>query len=438
MDHSEILQQAGYGFLDALNDEVKYSPVSTMDYDKVLQQSRNLVNQEQNAQIKPYLETLSEVIYAFLLGRASKDALVYYLSAQFNIVKKDIEGLIKGVVELKNTDSATEETIPVSRPLADYPKVSVIITTYNRKEFLYQAIRSILMQDYPNKEITVIDDCSTDGTEALMNQSFGDDPRVIFMRSETNSGPGNNRRKAFAAHADGEYVLFLDDDDYLIDMNYLSKAVDFHLIHPEVSFVAANVFLEYSNTKQLKVSSLGLSERIKKQDYFMNFDQKGYPKPASTLTTIFKREALMAMDILNMNMVNDASIYLRSLLIGDAGFIDVIAGVYRIHGNNITFNLSQKFLIENLEEKMLIKNMAIEQHGYNEKEMTEWFNHNAYDTISYYLLNSAKSATDFKYMYKWAYTHCPNIYNPLRNEFRRKLIKKQLLQVSFFRTILGR
>lgn len=108
------------------------------------------------------------------------------------------------------------------------------------------------MQDYPNKEITVIDDCSTDGTEELMQQHFGAEPRVIYMRNATNSGPGNNRRKAFAAHGDGEYVLFLDDDDYLIDMNYFSKAVRFHLLHPEISFVAANVFLEYSKAKQLK------------------------------------------------------------------------------------------------------------------------------------------------------------------------------------------
>jgi len=104
MDHSEILQQAGYGFLDALNDEVNHSP-AIMDYEKVLQQSRKLVNQEQDAHIKSYLVTLSEVIYAYLLGRASKDALEYYLSEQFNIVKTDIEGLIKGIVQLKNKDS---------------------------------------------------------------------------------------------------------------------------------------------------------------------------------------------------------------------------------------------------------------------------------------------------------------------------------------------
>ncbi|WP_313636550.1 glycosyltransferase family 2 protein [Paenibacillus sp. FSL K6-0276] len=438
MDHSEVLQQACYVFLNDLNDEMNHSSALQMDDQEIIQQCRLIIDKEQNAQTKTFLETLSEVIHAYLTGRASEDALRFYLSEQFSIVNEEIDGLIHGLVTIKNQSSDTGISHPAAYSLAEHPKVSVIITTYNRKAFLYQAVQSILMQDYPHKEITVIDDCSTDGTEELMHQSFGDETQVIYMRNEKNSGPGNNRRKAFAAHGDGDYVLFLDDDDYLIDMNYLSKAVEFHSLHPEISFVAANVFLEYSKVKQLKISNLQLSSIIKKRDYFMNFEKKGYPKPASTLTTVFKREALMAMDILNMNMVNDASIYLRSLLVGDAGFIDTLAGVYRLHGDNITFNLSQGFLIENLEEKLLIKNMAVQKYGYSEQEMTEWFNHNAYDTISYYLLNSAKDATDFKFMYHWALNHCPPIYNTLRNEFRMKLIKKQLLRISLLRTLLGR
>jgi glycosyltransferase involved in cell wall biosynthesis len=438
MDHSEVLQRACYVFLNDLNDEMNHSSALQMDDKELFQRCRLIIDKEPNVQIKPYLETLSEVIHAYLTRRASEDALRFYLSEQFSIVNEEIDGLIHGLVTFKNQSADTNTSHPAIDSLTAYPKVSVIITTYNRKAFLYQAIQSILKQDYPYIEITVIDDCSTDGTEELMHQSFGGESRVIYMRNEKNSGPGNNRRKAFAAHGDGEYVLFLDDDDYLIDMNYLSKAVDFHNHHPEISFVAANVFLEYSKAKQLKISSLQLSRIIKKQDYFMNFEKKGYPKPSSTLTTVFKREALMAMDILHMNMVNDASIYLRSLLVGDAGFIDTLAGVYRLHGDNITFNLSQGFLIENLEEKLLIKNMAVQKYGYSEQEMTEWFNHNAYDTISYYLLNSAKDATDFKFMYHWALNHCPPIYNQLRNEFRTKLIKKQLLRISLLRTLLGR
>ncbi|MEK5252099.1 glycosyltransferase family A protein [Paenibacillus sp. FSL F4-0125] len=438
MDHSEVLQQAGYVFLNDLNDEINHSFSLHMDDKEIFQRCHLIIDKEQNPQIKAFLETLSEVIRAYLTGRASEDALRFYLAEQFSIVHEEIDGLIHGLVAFKYQFSDMASSDPALVSFADYPKVSVIITTYNRKAFLYQAIQSILKQDYPHKEITVIDDCSTDGTEELMQQSFGDEPQVIYMRNEKNSGPGNNRRKAFAAHGDGEYVLFLDDDDYLIDMNYLSKAVDFHNLHPEISFVAANVFLEYSKAKQLKISSLQLNKIIKKQDYFMNFEKKGYPKPSSTLTTVFKREALMAMDILSMNMVNDASIYLRSLLVGDAGFIDTLAGVYRLHGDNITFHLSQGFLIENLEEKLLIKNMAVQTYGYSEQEMTEWFSHNAYDTISYYLLNSAKDATDFKFMYHWALTHCPPIYNQLRSDFRTKLIKKQLLRISILRSLLRR
>lgn len=438
MDHSEVLQQACYVFLNDLNDEMNHSSALQMDDKELFERCRLIIDKEPNVQIKPYLETLSEVIYAYLTGRASEDALRFYLSEQFSIMNDEIDGLIHELVTFKSQSADTNTSHPAIDSLTSYPKVSVIITTYNRKAFLYQAIQSILKQDYPHKEIIVIDDCSTDGTAELMHQNFRDETKIIYMRNEKNCGPGNNRRKAFAAHGDGKYVLFLDDDDYLIDMNYLSKAVDFHNHHPEISFVAANVFLEYSKAKQLKISSLQLSTIIKKHDYFMNFEKKGYPKPSSTLTTVFKREALMAMDILHMNMVNDASIYLRSLLVGDAGFIDTLAGVYRLHGDNITFNLSQGFLIENLEEKLLIKKMAVQKYGYHEQEMTEWFNHNAYDTISYYLLNSAKDATDFKFMYHWALNHCPPIYNQLRNEFRTKLIKKQLLRISLLRTLLGR
>lgn len=279
MDHSEVLQQACYVFLNDLNDEINHSSALQLNDQEIFQRCRLIIAKEQNPQVKTYLEILSEVIRAYLTGRASEDALRFYLSEQFSIVNEEIDGLIHGIVAIKHQSSHTDTSHSAILSFADYPKVSVIITTYNRKAFLYQAIQSILKQDYPYIEITVIDDCSTDGTEELMHQSFGSESRVIYMRNEKNSGPGNNRRKAFAAHGHGEYVLFLDDDDYLIDMNYLSKAVDFHNHHPEIAFVAANVFLEFSKAKQLKISSLQLSRIIKKQDYFMNFEKKDIRSP---------------------------------------------------------------------------------------------------------------------------------------------------------------
>lgn len=128
-----------------------------------------------------------------MAGRASEDALEYYLLRQFHIELNTIEGLLTQLARLSSGAGETESLLPESADPAAYPKVSVIITTYNRKDFLHQAIQSILRQDYPNKEITVIDDCSSDGTGEMMHTNFGGDPRVIFMQNETNSGPGNNR-----------------------------------------------------------------------------------------------------------------------------------------------------------------------------------------------------------------------------------------------------
>lgn len=317
------------------------------------------------------------------------------------------------------------------------PKISVIITTYNRKQFLKQAVNSVLKQNYSNKEIIIIDDCSTDGTEFLVQKYFGnDDQRVIYMRNKVNCGPGANRRRAFAAHADGTYIHFLDDDDYLIDPDYYTKAIHFHEKYPQISFVAANVFMEHTDTQKLVISDLGLNELIPRYQYFINFEQAGFPKPISTLTTIFKRQALIDMGILEMNMVNDASIYLRSLLVGDAGFIDCLAGVYRIHSNNITFHLSGDFIIENLKEKMAIRNTAIKDHGYNAQEMNKWFDENAYGTISYYLSNSAKSYRDYKYMYEWVKKHSPKGYSLLKKKHNKIYIKRQLLRLSIVRKLL--
>ncbi|MEK3695973.1 glycosyltransferase family A protein [Paenibacillus sp. FSL R10-2199] len=439
MDHRGDLHEAGLHLLHQLSDDIHHPPAGGLTREELIRQARNISSSESDAGIKEHLETLIGVLDAFLAGRASDDALQYYVSTQFNIQIDEIIGFMQGLAALSSSGPDTQEsTLNLGAGPASHPKVSVIITTYNRKDFLQQAVNSILRQDYPHTEIIVIDDCSSDGTQEMMNATFGAEPRVIFMQNETNSGPGNNRRRALAAHGDGEFILFLDDDDYLIDRSYFTKAVKVHRLHPELSFVAANVFLEYSQSQKLTISSLGLSPVTDKHDYFMNFERKNYPKPASTLTAIFKREALMSMDILNMSMVNDASIYLRALLIGDAGFIDTLAGVYRIHGNNITFNLSQSFLIENLEEKRNIRNMAIERFGYSKAEMNEWFNHNVYDTISYYLMNSAKSHSDFKFMYSWASNHSPQAYNQLKRQFRTKLMKKQLLRVSFVRALMNR
>jgi glycosyltransferase involved in cell wall biosynthesis len=85
--------------------------------------------------------------------------------------------------------------------------VSVIITTYNRKAFLEEAIRSVLDQSYGEKEIIVVDDGSTDGSR----EAVRDIPSLRYEWKE--NGGISSARNLGIALAQGDYLAFLDVDD---------------------------------------------------------------------------------------------------------------------------------------------------------------------------------------------------------------------------------
>jgi glycosyltransferase involved in cell wall biosynthesis len=92
------------------------------------------------------------------------------------------------------------------------PKVTIAIPTYNRVGYLGQAIESALAQTYPNLEVIVSDNCSSDGTYGLVS-AMGDS-RIVLLRQEKNLGMIGNWN-ACLERATGEMFLLLSDDDYL-------------------------------------------------------------------------------------------------------------------------------------------------------------------------------------------------------------------------------
>ena len=93
------------------------------------------------------------------------------------------------------------------------PKVSIIVPVYNAQETLRRCVDSILGQEYRDYELILADDGSTDSSPALCDEYAEKDSRVRVLHKE-NSGVSDTRNKALDA-AQGEYVQFLDSDDWI-------------------------------------------------------------------------------------------------------------------------------------------------------------------------------------------------------------------------------
>ncbi len=88
------------------------------------------------------------------------------------------------------------------------PSVSVIMPLYNKRLYVGSSIESVKKQTYPNWELIIVDDGSTDGSAELVPQ---DDRRIRLLR-QPNRGPGAARNRGFQM-ASGDYIAFIDADD---------------------------------------------------------------------------------------------------------------------------------------------------------------------------------------------------------------------------------
>ncbi len=105
------------------------------------------------------------------------------------------------------------------------PTVSVVMPAYNASRFIVEAVRSVLDQGYPDWELIIVDDCSTDETFALAQQLASQDGRIRVFQNAANLGPGPTRNTALAA-ARGRFIAFLDSDD-VWHPEKLGKQLDF-------------------------------------------------------------------------------------------------------------------------------------------------------------------------------------------------------------------
>ncbi len=122
--------------------------------------------------------------------------------------------------------------MPNSERVGELPLVSIIIPTYNHRNYIAEAIDSALAQTYPRCEIIIVDDGSTDGTGDYLAEQFG---AKITYGYQPNRGRGAARNLGLRL-AKGEYIQFLDADD-LIMPEKIASHVAFLEANPEYAAV---------------------------------------------------------------------------------------------------------------------------------------------------------------------------------------------------------
>ena len=114
------------------------------------------------------------------------------------------------------------------------PLVSIMIPVYNRRELACETIDSALNQTYPNVELIIGDNQSTDGTYEHLTQRYGGKDNVVLFQNRENLGPVGNWMECLK-RASGEYVKFLWSDDLIPDC-HVEELMQMLLGNPQAGF----------------------------------------------------------------------------------------------------------------------------------------------------------------------------------------------------------
>lgn len=122
--------------------------------------------------------------------------------------------------------------------------VSIIMPSYNTEKYIAKSIKSVLTQTYQNWELLIVDDCSTDNTDKVVEPYLADS-RIRFFRNEQNSGAAVSRNRALR-EAKGRWIAFLDSDD-------LWKP---EKLHRQINFMQENAY-HFSYTNYSEIDEIG-------------------------------------------------------------------------------------------------------------------------------------------------------------------------------------
>lgn len=215
-------------------------------------------------------------------------------------------------------------------------RVSIIIPMYNASIFLQDTIDSCLAQKYKDKEIILIDDCSSDNTYNIAVGYENKTSGIKVLKNDKNQGLIKTINAALD-YITGEFVLVLGNDDILSDQ-HLTTMVNALVSFPKSSFAYCRSILIDESGKEI-----GMSDTIDVND---DLSQIAYSNPINSCGLLMKTEKLFSVGkypvIMDCPNYGEWLLWINMMSIGKAVFVDQVKSYYRIHANNLTKSFLDK------------------------------------------------------------------------------------------------
>jgi glycosyltransferase involved in cell wall biosynthesis len=239
------------------------------------------------------------------------------------------------------------------------PLVSIGIPTFNQENYISEAIESALSQDYPNLEVVVADDISTDSTANIASR-YLNDPRFKYFKNSYNLGRVGNYKTLLYEYAQGDWYVNLDGDDFLVDKSFIATGIECISRNKDVVLFQATQFKEDNAGNKIRKSfpSTHLLTIVEGKDFLLNYPEK---MGVQHLAALYNRKKAIEIDFYRSNSLrSDSESILRLALKGQVAFYNKPVGVWRDHGVNETWLLNEQTLSK---EKAVFDAVAKEASG---------------------------------------------------------------------------
>jgi glycosyltransferase involved in cell wall biosynthesis len=227
--------------------------------------------------------------------------------------------------------------------------VSVLIPTFNQAKYIGQAVESALKQDWPELEVVVSDDASSDETQHVL-EKFRDNERVRISRNTENLGRVGNYRKCLYELAHGAWALILDGDDYLIDSSYISRAMTLAQADSSIDLLFANAYRrrdDIDGSLHKPHENRHMPDLLEGKDLFLRLATEKVS--LFHLTCLYKVQKARALDTYRADIISsDWESLFRYILTGRVAFFSDCVAAWRIHGQNATRTLSVEDRVQNM------------------------------------------------------------------------------------------